>query len=133
MKFNHVLFIGPQNEKGGIGAVLETYRAEMEGFRMISTYPSDARTNKQIYFLKQLISILKLLITDEEIKILHIHCASKGSFIRKSMVAVLANTLGKKTIMHIHAGLLLHSVDKQITRSQERRIDRTKNVIKGDD
>ena len=77
----------------------------MEGFRMISTYPSDARTNKQFYFLKQLISILKLLITDEEIKILHIHCASKGSFIRKSMVAVLANALGKKTIMHIHGGL----------------------------
>jgi glycosyltransferase involved in cell wall biosynthesis len=105
LKFNHVLYIGPQNEKGGIGAVLETYRAEMDGFSMISTYPSDAKTNKQYYFLKQLISILKLLITDDKIKILHIHCASKGSFLRKSMVAVLANTFGKKTIMHIHGGL----------------------------
>jgi len=105
LNFRHVLFIGPQNEKGGIGAVLETYKGEMDGFNMISTYPSDAKTNKQYYFLKQLISILKLLITDDEIKILHIHCASRGSFIRKSMVAVLANTLGKKTIMHIHGGL----------------------------
>jgi len=105
LNFNNVLFVGPQNEKGGIGAVLETYKREMEGFRMVSTYPSTGNSNKHFYFLKQLVSIFKLLITEEDIKILHIHCASKGSFLRKSMVALLGNALGKKTIMHIHGGL----------------------------
>ena len=96
MNFNHVLFVGPQNEKGGIGAVLETYRAEMDGFRLISTYPSDARENKSIYFLKQIGSIFKLLITDADVNILHIHCASRGSFFRKSLVVLMGNSLGKK-------------------------------------
>jgi len=105
LNFNHVLFVGPQNEKGGIGAVLETYRIEMNGFKIISTYPSTPRFNKHLYFLKQFASIFKLLITDDEIRILHIHCASRGSFIRKSMVALLGNALGRKTIMHIHGGL----------------------------
>jgi len=105
LNFNHVLFIGPQNEKGGIGAVLETYRTEMNGFSMISTYPSDAMVNKPFYFLKQIARIFKLLITDDDVKILHIHCASRGSFLRKSLVVLLGNSLGKKTIMHIHGGL----------------------------
>lgn len=77
----------------------------MSAFRMISTYPSDVQTNKQLYFLKQLFQIFKLLITDEDIKILHIHTASRGSFFRKSIVALLGNVLGKKTIMHVHGGL----------------------------
>jgi glycosyltransferase involved in cell wall biosynthesis len=105
LNFNYVLFVGPQNEKGGIGAVLETYRHEMNGFKIISTYPSSARINKHLYFLKQFANIFKLLIKDQEIRILHIHCASRGSFIRKSMVVLLGNALGKKTIMHIHGGL----------------------------
>ena len=105
MNFKHVLFIGPQNEKGGIGAVLDTYRNEMNGFHLISTYSSDANVNKQLYFFKQFFSIFKLLITDEDIKILHIHCASRGSFMRKALVVLLANSLGNKTIMHIHGGM----------------------------
>jgi glycosyltransferase involved in cell wall biosynthesis len=105
LNYKHVLFVGPQNEKGGIGAVLETYRGEMNGFRMISTYPSDPNLNKHLFFLKQIVKIYQLLITDEEIRILHIHCASRGSFIRKSLVALLGNALGKKTIMHLHGGL----------------------------
>lgn len=105
MNYKHVLFVGPQNEKGGIGAVLETYRGEMNGFRMISTYPSDSNVNKHIFFLKQFVKLYQLLITDDDIKILHIHCASRGSFIRKSLVALLGNSLGKKTIMHVHGGL----------------------------
>ena len=105
MNYNHVLFVGPQNEKGGIGAVLETYRAVMTKFRLISTYPSATHINKHLFFLKQFVKIYQLLITDEDIKILHIHCASRGSFMRKSLVALLGNALGKKTIIHVHGGL----------------------------
>lgn len=85
--------------------MLETYRGEMNGFRMISTYPSDSTVNKHLFFLKQFFNLYRLLITDEDIKILHIHCASRGSFMRKSMVALLGKLLGKKTIMHVHGGL----------------------------
>jgi len=42
----------------------------MNGFQMISTYPSSANVNMPLYFFKQLFSIFKLLITDEDIKIL---------------------------------------------------------------
>ncbi len=104
MNFNHILFVGPQDEKGGIGAVLNTYRESMEGFRMLSTYPEDRQTNVYRFYFKQYLKLVKLLLFQEDIKILHIHSASNGSFVRKSFVLFMAKAFRKKVIMHIHGG-----------------------------
>lgn len=105
MNFKNVLFVGPQNEKGGIGAVLNLYKESMDGFRILSTYPADVRINIYRFFCSQYIKLFKLLITDNDIQILHIHSASRGSFVRKSFVLFMAKAFGKKTIMHIHGGM----------------------------
>jgi len=105
LNFSHVLFVGPQNEKGGIGAVLNTYKESMDGFRILSTYPTDGKINIYRFFCSQYLSLFKLLITDDDIEILHIHSASRGSFVRKSLVLLMAKAFGKKVVMHIHGGM----------------------------
>ena len=79
----NILFIGPENDKGGMGSVLNIYEKYLPGSKFISTYPSSSESSKIIYFLKSIIKILNLISFNSKIKIVHIHCASKGSFIRK--------------------------------------------------
>lgn len=100
----NILFVGPDNNKGGIGAVLNVYRSNFNDFQLIKTYPSDTSTNRVIYFIKSLFTLLQKLVKDKSINIVHIHSASNGSFIRKSIVVLITKTLSRKVILHIHGG-----------------------------
>lgn len=100
----NVLFVGPDNNKGGIGAVLNVYRRNFNHFQLIKTYPSDASRNRVIYFLKSLITLVQKLLKDKSINIVHIHSASNGSFIRKSIVLLVTKTFSRKAILHVHGG-----------------------------
>lgn len=100
----NVLFVGPDNNKGGIGAVLNVYRRYFNDFQLIKTYPNDASRNRVIYFLKSLYLLVQKLIKDKSINVVHIHSASNGSFIRKSIVLLVTKTFSRKAILHIHGG-----------------------------
>jgi glycosyltransferase involved in cell wall biosynthesis len=100
----NILFIGPENDKGGMGSVLNIYEKYLPGSKFISTYPASIESSKLLYFLKSIVKILKLFSFNSQIKIVHIHCASKGSFIRKSIICVISKLYNKKTIMHMHGG-----------------------------
>lgn len=100
----NVLFVGPDNNKGGIGAVLNVYRRNFKDFQLIKTYPSDTSRNRVIYFLKSLFTLIQKLLKDKNINIVHIHSASNGSFIRKSIVLLVTKTFSRKVILHIHGG-----------------------------
>jgi glycosyltransferase involved in cell wall biosynthesis len=100
----NVLFVGPDNNTGGIGAVLNVYDRHVNGFKLIRTYPSDRSTNKIIYFIKSLFLLVKKLINDKSINIVHIHSASNGSFLRKSIVLLITKSFSRKAILHIHGG-----------------------------
>ena len=100
----NILFIGPENDKGGIGSVLRIYEKYLPGAKFISTYPARTENSKLLYFIKSIVKIIKLLSFNSQIKIVHIHCASKGSFIRKSIICLIAKMYNKKTIMHMHGG-----------------------------
>lgn len=113
-----LLFVGPDNNKGGIGAVLNVYSRYIKGYQLITTYPGDASTNKIIYFLKSLLLLLELLIKDKSINIVHIHSASNGSFIRKSIVLLITKTLKRKVILHIHGGSFKEYVASSKIRSR---------------
>jgi glycosyltransferase involved in cell wall biosynthesis len=99
-----ILFIGPENDKGGMGSVLNLYEKYLPGSKFISTYPANSESSKILYFLKSILKILKLFSSNSKIKIVHIHCASKGSFIRKSIICMIGKMFNKKTILHIHGG-----------------------------
>ncbi|MBL7737071.1 MAG: glycosyltransferase family 4 protein [Chitinophagaceae bacterium] len=102
-----VLYIGPdyKNHRGGIGAVLEVYAANITPFKFIPTYYSNASAAKRLLaYCKAVIRLIVILSTDKEIRILHIHNASRGSFLRKSFLLMIGKLFGKKTILHIHGG-----------------------------
>jgi glycosyltransferase involved in cell wall biosynthesis len=102
--FDSLLLVGPENDKGGIGSVLKLYEQYLPGSTFIGTYPSSSEESKYKFFIKSVYKIIKLISVDSKIKIIHLHSASKGSFIRKSVVCMIGKLFNKKIIMHIHGG-----------------------------
>ena len=100
-----VLYIGPDHKghRGGIGAVLDTYSANIRPFKFIPTYNNSSAIRRQFFFLKAVISLIRLMLTDKDIRIVHIHSAQKGSFMRKSIMLRLAQMFGRKAVLHMHA------------------------------
>ena len=103
---NPVLFIGPdhKNHRGGIGAVLDVYSKHITPFRFIATYVTKSFFKQSITYISAVFKLIWFCITDRQIKILHIHHASRGSFIRKSLLVLIGKIFGKKVILHIHGG-----------------------------
>jgi glycosyltransferase involved in cell wall biosynthesis len=100
----HILFVGPINDAGGIGSVIKLYKSYFNKAKYISTYPINTKGNKLKEFIRALFDMLNILKTDKTIKILHIHCASNGSFYRKSIVLIIGKLKKMKIIMHMHGG-----------------------------
>ena len=102
-----VLYIGPdyKGHRGGIGAVLDTYSANIKPFKFIASYRNISGLKRQLVFVKAVFGLLSLLIKDKDIKIVHIHSAQKGSFMRKSILLLISQFFGKKVILHIHGSM----------------------------
>lgn len=103
---NNVLYIGPdhRNHRGGIGAVLDVYSKNIQPFKFVPTYVTKSFLRQITTYVSAIFSLIWWCITDREIKILHIHHASRGSFVRKSLMVLIGKLFGKKVILHIHGG-----------------------------
>lgn len=102
--FSKVLFVGPKNSYGGIGAVLRTYHNNIKSFKLIETHKDQLLFFNIFYFIYVLLKINIFLLFNHKIKIVHIHSASNGSFVRKVIIAMIAKSLNKKVIFHMHGG-----------------------------
>lgn len=105
--YQNVLFIGPdyENPQGGIGAVLYLYAKKIVHFKFLATYNGKKSGIREvIFFFRSFFKIVWKLFIDGNIRIVHIHGASRGSFYRKYIVFLCAKVMGKKTIYHIHGG-----------------------------
>ena len=100
-----VLSVGPdcREPKGGIGMVLSTYSSIYGEFRFVCTHKECGTLGKIWVFLTALCQLFPYLF-DKGIRIVHVHGASKGSFVRKSIIILLSKAFGKKVIYHIHGG-----------------------------
>jgi len=103
---NNVLYIGPdhRNHRGGIGAVLDVYSKHITPFKFIPTYVTESFFKQLVTYIAAVFKLIWVCITDRQIKILHIHHASRGSFLRKSLLVLIGKIFGKKVILHIHGG-----------------------------
>ena len=103
---NSVLFIGPEhkNHRGGIGAVIDVYSKNLTPFKFIPTYVTKSFFVQFTTYIAAIFKLIWVCITDRQIKILHIHHASRGSFMRKVVMVMIGRLLGKKIILHIHGG-----------------------------
>lgn len=102
-----VLYIAPghRNSKGGIGLCVSNYSQFMPDFKILVTHRYNSRLLNSLWFPICILELIIYLIKDREIKIIHIHGASKGSFFRKYILYVVARALSrKKIIYHIHGG-----------------------------
>lgn len=100
-----LLTIGPnyKNHRGGVGAVIQIYSRYFEDFRFIETHKEGTPIVKIALYLKALLHFITKLIIRSEIKIIHIHGASYGSFYRKFSFFLIAKYLfNKKVIYHVH-------------------------------
>ncbi|MDM8159930.1 glycosyltransferase family 4 protein [Labilibaculum sp. K2S] len=102
-----VLFIAPgnTNSKGGIGLCVNNYSKHIKPFKLIVTHRFNSKVLNSIWFPVCVIELIFRLLIDSEIKIIHIHGASKGSFYRKYILFSIVHRLfNKKLIYHIHGG-----------------------------
>ncbi|MCE7066594.1 glycosyltransferase family 4 protein [Dyadobacter sp. CY326] len=94
---------GFQPPLGGISSVLSTYSNHFSDFKFVATYNLQiSKISNVFYFALSLIKLSGKLLTDSEIKIVHIHGAHYGSFYRKFLVFLVGKLFGKKLIYHSH-------------------------------
>lgn len=90
--------------RGGVATVVSLLRQnglfEREGVCYVSTHAEGSRAAKVGAALKGLLRTLACLARGQDI--VHAHAASKGSFVRKSVLLALARASGAKTVFHLH-------------------------------
>lgn len=104
---NSVLFIGPDYTppKGGVAMVLENYdKFIFSSFKAIANSCEGSKLRKIKIALLAILKMCWMLLTDKQIKIVHIHTASGISFKRSTYFAKVARFFKKKVILHIHGG-----------------------------
>ncbi len=95
--------------KGGISTVLSTLKES--GFfkatntRLITSHKK-GKFGKLSLVLNYLAAIAQLIILfmKYQVGVVHIHMASRGSYLRKALIVRLVNALGAKVIIHLHGG-----------------------------
>jgi len=104
---NKVLFVGfdYKKPKGGIGSVLNTYSTFIKPYKFVRTSGGDLNIIQKIaYAISGCYHLVKELLDDKDIKIVHIHVASGVSFWRKVPFIVISKQFDKKVIFHCHGG-----------------------------
>lgn len=96
-----ILIIGPDSQ-GGITSVIKMYLQNgLDEAEFLSSYISGNKLKQFIHYVKFLFKYFKKLL-NKNIKIIHIHTASRGSFLRKFIAFNIAKLFKKKILFHIH-------------------------------
>ena len=108
MKAPRVLMVGTALDgRGGVAAVVSVLRRhglfEREAVRYVATHRDGPRLRKAGGALTGLWRIA-LACLHRPPAVVHVHAASRASFLRKSLVLLIARRAGCKTIFHLHGG-----------------------------
>lgn len=99
-----ILFLGvSMKTKGGMTAVLVSYKKYIAGMQFIPTWRLGNKLMKSWYALQAMVRIWFQCVFNKNIEIVHIHGAANASFYRCKLFIKLAKILGKKAILHEHA------------------------------
>ena len=102
-----VLVIGEYyhgNASGGMAAVLQYLEPYYDALNFIPSYRSPGRPSKMWYGITAYLRMCVKLLFHPEIRIVHIHTASGGSFFKHAHFVGAAGFLGRKVILHSHSG-----------------------------
>jgi glycosyltransferase involved in cell wall biosynthesis len=103
-----ILMVGTALEgRGGVAAVVSVLRRhglfERERVRYVATHTDGSRGAKLKGALSGFWNTL-LACVRQHPAVVHVHAASRASFMRKSVVLLIARLAGCKTIFHLHGG-----------------------------
>lgn len=103
-----VLMVGTApGGRGGVSAVIDVLRAdglfEREGVAYIATHADGGRLAKLGGAVRGLWRVARACFGGRP-AIVHAHSSSRASFVRKSLVLLLARLSGARTIFHLHGG-----------------------------
>jgi hypothetical protein len=103
-----ILMVGTALEgKGGVAAVVSVLRQhglfERERVRYVATHREGSAAVKAKSALSGFWHTL-LACLRQHPAVVHVHAASRASFLRKSIVLLIARLAGCKTIFHLHGG-----------------------------
>ncbi|HEX8787990.1 MAG TPA: glycosyltransferase family 4 protein [Telluria sp.] len=103
-----ILMVGTALEgRGGVAAVVSVLRRhglfERERVRYVATHTDGSRGAKLKGALSGFWNTL-LACLRQHPAVVHVHAASHASFLRKSLVLLIARLAGCKTIFHLHGG-----------------------------
>lgn len=104
-----VLMVGTALEgRGGVVAAVSVLREaglfEREAVRYLPTHVDGGRLAKVARAISGACGTLSACLRDRTI-IVHAHTSSRASFLRKSLVLLIARAVGCQTILHLHGGL----------------------------
>lgn len=129
MKKPEILIIGPKAQ-GGISSVLGSYKdfglIDNNKVGFLASYKSNNAFLRLLVFGLFLIKYIWTLLTNDQLRIIHIHGASEGSFYRKYFVFKLAKLFGKKVIYHIHCPVF-REIYEESPNFIQRRIEKVLN------
>jgi glycosyltransferase involved in cell wall biosynthesis len=93
--------------KGGVAAVVSVLRRdglfERERVRYVATHREGSKADKAKGALSGFWNTV-LACVGQHPAVVHVHAASRASFVRKSIVLLIARLAGCKTIFHLHGG-----------------------------
>ena len=88
---------------GGISAVVKYWSGNFDGLQYFPMYKNGGKLTKGWWFATAWLRMAFKMLTDRNVKIMHLHTAADGSFWRHSSLARLGHAFEKKVILHIHA------------------------------
>ncbi|WP_067583052.1 glycosyltransferase family 4 protein [Endozoicomonas ascidiicola] len=116
---------------GGIATVLNVYREcgffSKWNIRLIPTHSS----KKALFGLNRLFLYLFALLKVAayqlfcNVGLVHIHMASRGSYLRKSLLVRLVKSLGGKVILHLHGAEFRDFYSKECNKNKQNQIKNT--------
>lgn len=106
--FNDVIIVGPSpKRKGGIATIIGKYK-DCFSMDVFASTNHESTLLSFVFLPERLIRFVFFLFGNKSYKIVHIHCSSEGSFVRKYFFFLIAKIFRKKTIIHIHSGRFLN-------------------------
>ncbi|MBY6839007.1 glycosyltransferase family 4 protein [Clostridium botulinum] len=128
-----VLMIAPHPDKtlGGMSSVIKNYNSSdlkrNLNYKFLASAVDGTKIQKISIFICSYIKALIILLFCN-IDIIHIHSASRGSFIRKSYFVKLSKFFKKKIILHIHGAEFEQYYKNECSKKQQLYIRNTFNL-----
>ena len=106
MKRSKILIIGPDKDvKGGVSTVINSYLHSVLAIKydliLLASYIDGSKFSKLVQFLKSIFHFFWIILF-KNIRIIHIHSASRASFFRKSIFLLISKIFRRKVMFHIH-------------------------------